>query len=67
MATQVTPATLKVELLHDTIVAPATEPRGVATYGKTGETHVLPYWEAMHLVQCNDEFPRAKLVEAKRK
>ena len=56
------PATLKVKLLHDSIVAPATEPRGVATYGKAGEIHELPRWEALHLCHCNEEFPRAELV-----
>lgn len=58
-------ANLKVRLLHDAIVAPATEPKGVATYGKSGEIHELPRWEAMHLVQCNEEFPRAELINKK--
>ncbi len=61
------PATLKVRLLHDTIVGPASEPRGVAQYGKSGEIHELPRWEAMHLCHCHEEFPRAQLVGNKQK
>ena len=33
------PATLKVKLLHGTIVEGASEPRGEAIYGKVGEIH----------------------------
>lgn len=58
-------ANLKVKLLHDTVVEGASEPRGVAIYGKVGEIHELPKWEAMHLCQCHPEFPRATLVTAK--
>jgi hypothetical protein len=58
-------ANLKVKLLHDTIVAGASEPRGEAVYGRAGETHELPRWEALHLCHCHPEFPRAVLVEKK--
>ena len=61
------PATLKVRLLHGAIVQGASEPRGTAVYGKSGEVHELPRWEAMHLVQCHPEFPRAELIETKGK
>lgn len=60
------PTTLKVKLLHDTIVEGASEPRGTAVYGKAGEIHELPRWEAMHLCQCHPEFPRAVLVTDKK-
>jgi hypothetical protein len=59
------PAVLKVKLLHDTIVEGASEPRGVAVYGKSGEVHELPKWEALHLCHCHPEFPRATLITAK--
>jgi len=59
--------TLKVKLLHDTIVAPAAEPRGVASYGKSGEIHELDRWTALHLCHCHEEFPRAELVKVKSK
>ncbi len=60
------PATLKVRLLHDTVVGAASEPRGEPRYGKVGEIHELPKWEAMHLCQCHEEFPRAELVKEKK-
>jgi len=59
--------TQKIRLLHDTIVAPASEPRGVATYGKVGDIVELDRWTALHLCQCHEEFPRAELVKAKSK
>ncbi len=59
------PARIRVKLLHDCIVEGASEPRGVAVYGKAGEIHDLPKWEALHLCHCNQEFPRAVLVEKK--
>ncbi len=55
--------TLKVRLLHDCVVAPASESRGEPRFGKTGEIHDLPKWEALHLCQCHEEFPRAELVK----
>jgi len=57
------PANLKIRLLHDSIVAPATEPRGVATYGKAGEIVEMDRWTALHLCQSHPEFPRAELVK----
>ncbi len=59
-------ANLKVKLLHDTIVAGATEPRGQdQRIGRVGEIVELPRWEALHLCQCHPEFPRATLVTGK--
>ena len=56
---------LKVRLLHDTVIGSATEPRGENVVGKAGEIVELPRWEAMHLCQCNAEFPRAELIKPK--
>ncbi len=59
-------ANLKVKLLHDCIVAGASEPRGQdQRIGKVGEIVELDKWTAMHLCNCHPEFPRATLVTAK--
>lgn len=59
------PATIKVRLLHDTIVRGADEPRGEALYGKKGEVHEFDRWVGLHLCQCHPEFPHAELVKPK--
>ncbi len=58
--------TLKVRLLHDTVVRGASEPKGQdQLIGKAGEIHEFDKWTALHLTQCHPEFPRATLVTAK--
>jgi len=61
------PATLKVRLLHDSVVGPADEPRGENHVGRSGEIHELDRWTALHLCHCHPEFPRAELIDKKGK
>ncbi len=58
--------TLKVRLLHDTVVRGASEPRAQdQLIGKAGEIHEFDKWTATHLMQCHPEFPRAELPDGK--
>jgi len=63
------PASFSIRLLHDCVISPPDQPRGVARHGKAGEIIKVPVemprWEAAHLCQCHPEFPRAEVVKGK--